>query len=335
VAVAHITKAAKGWRVQVARQGVRRSKVLPTKRAAELWAAAQEADIIAEAAAPPAWPQRTVSDAIDAWLKAKPRGRMEHLSLQQLQREHAGLCAMVISDVTPVDLAAWRDARLAQVSPGTVRRQATILRSIWAHSARDLGWSPYPTPWPRVRLPADNAPRDRLITWREARAILRRLHYRTGVVPSSAVQAIGVAFMIALRTGMRCGEILRLRPKDVRGSVATVLEHKTKAATGKPRMVPLTPAGVRLLALLPRDGLSVAPATLDALFRRTVQALGIHDLHFHDSRATFATHMAKRVPVEVLARITGHKDLKILFSTYYRETPDAIAARLVRRVAPT
>jgi integrase len=324
--VAHIYKTDTGWRAQVARNGHRASKTFPTKRAAELWAAREEAQALESAGR--RWPAKTVADACREYERRKPR-RADVLRLVAFQRDYPALAGAIISDVQAPDLAAWRDARLAKVTPGTVKREATTLRAVWTLAAKDLGWTAWPTPWAMLRVPSDNPPRDRLIGWREARAILRRLYYVTGRPPVSATQATAWAFLIALRTGMRQGEILRLRPEDLRGSVAVVHDHKTKHLTGKPRMVPLTPQGARLLRQLPPGGLGVAAGTLDALFRRATRALGI-DVHFHDSRAAFCTHMSRRVPVEVLAKITGHRDLRVLFQSYYRESAEAIAVRLRR-----
>lgn len=326
--MAHYSKTASGWRAQIARQGQRLSKTFPTKRAAELWAAREEAAILESSGR--RWPQKRVQDAITEWLRGRGT-RPDRLRLDAFSRDFPALAGKVISDVQAADLGAWRDARLAKVTPGSVKREATTLRAVWAHAAKEFGWCPWPTPWAMLKVPTDNAPRDRLIGWREARAILRRLYYVTEVPPRSATQATGWAFLIGLRTGMRLSEILRLRPDDVRGSVAVVHDHKTRHLTGKPRMVPLTPAGARLLARLPVGGLPVSAATLDALFRRAVRELGIPDLHFHDSRATFCTHTARRVPVQVLAKITGHRSVDLLARVYYREAPEVIAAQLARR----
>jgi integrase len=94
--------------------------------------------------------------------------------------------------------------------------------------------------------------------------------------------------------------------------------------------VPLTPQAVRLLRVLWRPGrlLMVSNGVLDALFRKMRDQLLLPDLHFHDSRATALTHLAKRVDVMVLARISGHKNLSLLHGTYYRESAEQIAARL-------
>jgi integrase len=73
---------------------------------------------------------------------------------------------------------------------------------------------------------------------------------------------------------------------------------------------------------------TVSSASLDALFRKARDRLLLEDLHFHDSRAEALTRLARKVDVMTLARISGHKDLRTLMETYYRESASDIAARL-------
>jgi integrase len=54
----------------------------------------------------------------------------------------------------------------------------------------------------------------------------------------------------------------------------------------------------------------------------------IEDLTFHDTRATALTLLSRRMDVMTLARISRHKDINLLFNTYYRERPEEIAARI-------
>ena len=65
-----------------------------------------------------------------------------------------------------------------------------------------------------------------------------------------------------------------------------------------------------------------------ALWQRGMRRSGLADLHFHDTRAEALTRLARIVDVMTLARISGHRDLNLLQSTYYRETADEIAERL-------
>ena len=93
-----------------------------------------------------------------------------------------------------------------------------------------------------------------------------------------------------------------------------------------PVKVPLARKGVALFA-------KYAPFTLTAdqispIFSDLTDKLLIDDLTFHDSRASALTWLSRRYDVMTLARISRHKNLKILMDTYYRETAEQIAARL-------
>lgn len=78
--------------------------------------------------------------------------------------------------------------------------------------------------------------------------------------------------------------------------------------------------GKRVHRVLPQDA-SASDAKL-------TKQLCIKGLTFHDSRATALTHMSRKVPVEVLAKVSRHKDVSLLVNTYYRPTVDEIARRL-------
>ena len=78
----------------------------------------------------------------------------------------------------------------------------------------------------------------------------------------------------------------------------------------------------------PGSRFTVGANEASTLFSRLCKELLIEGLTFHDARATALTHLARKVDVLTLARISRHKDLKILMSRYYRETSAQIAARL-------
>ena len=137
---------------------------------------------------------------------------------------------------------------------------------------------------------------------------------------------MGAAFRFALANAMRAGEIVNLKPGDVVGSVA-----KVDGKTG-PREVPLTAEGLAVIEqLLPqkhRHIFGLSSTQLDALFRKATKRAMVEGLHFHDSRAESLTRLARKVDVMTLARISGHKDIGLLFRVYYRESAADIAARL-------
>jgi integrase len=181
------------------------------------------------------------------------------------------------------------------------------------------------SPFVGMEAPGDNPPRDRLPTMSEVRRIVRWLGYVTGEKPKTLQAEAALAFLLALRTGMRAGEVLQLSPQTVSGSVATVA-HKMQYRTGKPRKVPLSRHAVRLLRK--HKGFTITSASLDALFRKARNSLLIDDLHFHDARAYALSAFSRKVDVFELARISGHKDVRILLNTYYRTSSEDIASRL-------
>jgi integrase len=100
--------------------------------------------------------------------------------------------------------------------------------------------------------------------------------------------------------------------------------------TGKQRDIPLFPSARRLFRpFLEVEQLFTIPArSRDTRTRELIKQLMLKNLKFHDARATALTHMAKRVDVMTLAKISGHADIQTLYDRYYRESAADIAARL-------
>jgi len=248
------------------------------------------------------------------------------------EKQIAAHVAKLLHEVDTSDLNTWRDARLKKITKGSVQREINLLRNVWSIARDEWKWCGE-SPWKGLRKPGDNPPRSRLPSWREIRTLVRWLGYRTGQRPETKYQEVAWAWMIALRSAMRAGEVLGLRDTtvDLGRKVARLKTHKTVSTVGA-REVPLTRGAVRLLGVL-MEGVEGSPwtisaASLDALFRKARDATLLKDLHFHDSRAMALTMLARRVDVMTLARISGHRDLSLLLRTYYRETAEQIAARL-------
>lgn len=337
--MAYIRKTGDKWRAEVQRLGKRVSKRFHTKREAELWAAQQEARIVGVGDAPRY--SHTVADGVERYLREvtpkKATARTESLRLAFFLREFPGIASKLLAEVRTADLVAWRDARLAKVSAGAFLREATPLRHMFKLAGIEWGWMPKDSPFAGLGMPDAPPPRQRRISASETRRILRELGFVTGVPPTGRTQEVAWAFLLALHTAMRSGEILGLTRQsvDLKNRVVTLHKHKTAHKAGV-RQVPVTRQARRLLAVLDasaqaagRDGyFTLDAASKDALFRRHLQLLGLADIHFHDARATALTRLARRLDVMVLARISGHADLKILLNTYYRATAAEIAAGL-------
>jgi integrase len=157
--------------------------------------------------------------------------------------------------------------------------------------------------------------------------VLRRLNYITGRAPDTIMGQVAYAWLISLRTGMRASEVRSIRPEttDLDARVITLPHHKTAHITGRARRVPITKQAARLVALCP--SFTVTARSLDAVFRKARDHAGLDGFTFHDGRALALTLLSRRVDVLTLARISGHRDLRVL-QTYYREADSSIAARL-------
>ena len=126
------------------------------------------------------------------------------------------------------------------------------------------------------------------------------------------------ALILALHTGQRQGDILRLAWPNYDGAVLTLRQGKAKRS-GKPApivMIPCTAALRRMLDGIPREAAVILttktgrPWTKRYFAREweaASAAAGIVDLHFHDLRGTAVTMLAEAgCTVPQIAAITGH-----------------------------
>ena len=121
-----------------------------------------------------------------------------------------------------------------------------------------------------------------------------------------------------METAMRRGEILSIRKKHMFDDHI----HLENTKNGESRDVPLTRQARELLSLISHNDDRLIPMTENAFrlqFERTKAKIGLSDLHFHDTRHEAITRLVntRKVPVEILAKITGHRTIKVLVNTYY------------------
>jgi len=330
-----VRKRGDGWRAEVRRQGIYRSKEFRTKQGALTWISEVERDI-ASLAAHAHGGEKSLGVALDRYsadVSPTKRGaRWEAVRLNKLYRDFASVVHKPISEIRASDIADWRDRRLAEVSPASVNREWNLLRSVFSIARREWGWV-QDNPMRDVTRPVATKARSRRVNVQDLEAIYRAAGFADvgsspPIGPRIHAHRVVLAFELAIETGMRAGEIRTLEPEqiDLDRGICTLLMTKN----GDSRDVPLSMRARELLRLLQRpEGplLPMSAGVMDATFRKLKRKAGITDLHFHDSRAEAATRLSKKVDVLTLARILGHRDIKSLM-TYYRESAEDIAARL-------
>lgn len=310
------------WRVFVARAGVRRSKVLPAKQAAKDWAARQEYLILNETTAKAG--AVLFSEVLNRYAnEVSPKKRGERWEIMRLKRfREDAFASKAIGDLTASDFASWRDARLGEVAPGTVNREMTLISGVLTVARKEWGLIDA-NPIADVRKPSKPPPRDRIVTDDE----LARLAVSAGADLGNATARAFHAFLFAIETAMRAGEIVGLAWDRVDLVHRVCKLPMTKNGTA--RDVPLSKEAVRLLECLPGTDpvFGLNSRQLDVLWRKLRDRAAVSDLTFHDSRHIAITRLAKKLEVLELARMVGHRNLNELL-TYYNASAADIAKRL-------
>lgn len=312
--MAHIRAYKDGWRAEVQKHGHRATKLLPTKREAQAWALRKEAELDAFAAGG----GRTFAALAEEYLRrVTPMKRSQAGEARAVARLRTQIGdTTLLTSIDSARIARWRDERLQTVSGSTVQREANLLRNMLNVARDEWKWA-VGEGFRGVRLPKHNPPRESTWPWQLIKRVLRAP--RTG--KTAEMQR---AFRIALHTGLRLQEVLS-HTYDPKTGVITVPLSKTSPL---PQRVPTVPRARRLL---PTEPFTVGSNEGSTLFSKLLRQLLIEGLTFHDTRASAATWLSRRMDVMTLSRITRHKDLNLLKNTYYRETAEQIAARFNRR----
>lgn len=319
--MATFRKTKTGWRAEVARTGIRASKVFPSKREAQDWASRKEYEILNGSKVSAKMKLRDLFERYAREVSSKKRGyKWEALRLNRWGQSELG--DKSLSELSPADFAAWRDARLQKVAPSTVRREMTLMGSVFSVARREWGLMGG-SPLADVRKPQEAAPRDRLPTSAE----LERLELSAGNDLSNATARAFHAFLFAGETAMRAGEIIGMKWEHIDLERRVVELPMTKNGTS--RQVPLSRRAVEMLEVLPEFDpvFGLDSRQLDVLWRKVRDRAAVEGLTFHDSRHWAITLLAKKLDVMDLARMVGHRNVNQLL-TYYNESAEDLAKRL-------
>lgn len=315
-------KRGKNWRAEIVVGDQRESATFPDRARAVAWATKTEGELRAMARGEII--PRSVRQGFERYrdhVSPTHRGeRWERVRLDKLIRE-VPFRNRLMQDVTTADVSKWRDAMLAVLKTSSARREFGLVRAVFALAVAEWKWA-HRSPFIGVKPPAEGAARKRRVSEAEISAVCRSLGYEAGIKPETASQYIGAAVVLAVETAMRQGEILTL---DAESRIGPAVVHLSKTKNGDERDVPLSIRARLVLDSLPDGAFPVASGTVDTLFRR---ARGAADWHFHDLRREATTRLAEKIDVLTLAKMTGHRDVKLLLRTYYAPSMADVAERL-------
>lgn len=330
-----------GYRAQVYVAGERRSETFRTKREAEAWAAATETELRAQAKQSPGerMTLRSVLEKYRDEVTPTKRGRRwEEIRIDKFLRDDDLPLAKSIAAVDSNDIAAFRDSRSRVITAGSVLRELGLLSSIFETARREWKLT-QANPVRDVRKPRAPDHREVVITRAQIRAMLLEMGYSPRRPVRSVSEAAAVTFLVALRTGMRAGELCGLTwDRVLEGYCKT--PHKVGRTEISLRDVPLTDKAVRLVEKMhgfdPVLVFGIKTSSLDALFRKYRDRAGLSGFTFHDSRHTAATWIAERMRSNGLPAQQALLDLCKIFGwtkmdqalVYYNPKASDIAKRI-------
>lgn len=335
--MASFRKRAGRWQARVTRKGMPTAvKTFDGKADAEKWARAVSRELDLGSYIPRTEAEdTTLAQLVERYLAdVVPKFRGAHTEKVRLATLTNQLGRLKLTAITSSAVARYRDARMQRASGSTVLRELQTLSAMLGHARREWG-IPIPNAVTGVRKPQPNRARDRRLDAEEERRLMDALAYKgrraNGEWGKGARNHwVKPLVQLALATAMRRGELLSLEWRNVDLTRRTALLPITK--NGDSRSVPLSTTAVAVLAELPRSMTGrVFPISAEALKCAWVRACAsaeITDLHFHDLRHEAISRMAERLPnVIELARVTGHRDLKML-ARYYHPRVEDLARKL-------
>ena len=291
--------------------GIRKSKVFQTKTEARDWGKRTEVELADTEQAL----TFTFGDACDKYLQEvtvhKDGKKWEAARVETYRGFFGG--DTLLSAIDAPQIAAWRDARLKEVSGSTILREKNVLNNIFTKARDEWHWCSH-HPFKGVKMPKENEEREEIWRWQQIKRVLR-------APVSGKTKEVVDAFHIALRTSLRLQEVL-IAPTlyDPKRRVLPLPPEYNK--TKRTEVVPIGRIADRLLQ---RPAFVVSPNEASTLFASLTAKLGIEVLTFHDTRASALTYLSRKVDVMRLAKISRHTDIRILQRRYYRERPEDIA----------
>jgi integrase len=322
--MASIQRSGNKYRVQVYVKGVRDSGSFRTRQEAAAWALQREAELGGKK-----MPDKTFADAMRDYERrvASYRGgaRWELTRLKVFGE--LPMAKRKLASLAPEDFIAWRDLRLGKVKPGTVAREMNLMQAVLKHARLQLRWL-HGNPMSDVTAPTKPRGRARRISAKEERELTLALGQHGKLQAETPTHRVGLAFLFALETAMRSGEICALTWDCVFLGSRYVTLPKTK--NGESRDVPLSSRAVEILRALPKgDGqvFGLKDQVRDVLWRKARDATPHTEVHFHDARAEAIFRLSKKFDVLELARVIGHRDINSLL-IYYRSTAAELALKL-------
>jgi integrase len=249
-----------------------------------------------------------------------------------------GFGEMLLEEISPAIIDAWRSS-LTGLSNRTKNKLLVVMHGVMRRAQSVWGLSTNPVA--RVEKHPQRSSGDiDVFSPEEVMALVR----------TASSEQDAAIFLTAAFTGLRRGELLALRWRDIDFTASVIRVRASYAGgrvttpkSGKVRSVPMAPSVASALARLGQRGWFVAGDDLvfvgdvgghldgSALRRRYAAALkraGLRPLRFHDLRHTFGTRMIAKADIRRVQEWMGHADIQTTMR-YLHYAPRGDEAELV------
>jgi integrase len=256
-----------------------------------------------------------------------------------------------IEDITAQDIEKWRAALVpgdnrATLTSKTKNNLLMLLHGIFRRATKLYGLPFNPAASvDRFRVPSSGdievfSPEE---VWSLVRAAKNEMD--------------GTIFLTAAFTGLRRGEILALRWRDVDFEHSTIrvrasfsFGQLTTPKSGEVRAVPLAPDVATAIARLGgrewftgdddfvfanNRGVPINGDTLCQRYRATLERAGLRRLRFHDLRHTFGTRMISQTDIRRVQEWMGHADIQTTMRYLHYESRAGDAQLVAQAFQPS
>ena len=270
--------------------------------------------------------KHTLGELVDRYiadvLPTKPKSEKQQKP-QLLWRKREIGCYL-LSDVTPALIVQQRDKLLKGItrskrprSPSTVIRYLAAMSHAFTIAMKEWDWVE-DTPFRRVSKPKEPRGRERFLSVSERESLVSACKQSDNRMLYSIV-------VLAISTGMRCGEILGMTWDAVDLEKDCVVLRDTK--NGDTRSVAITGLAKHLLVVLDKVrridtnlvfpntswGDKVRPLDFRKAWGTAMKKADVKNFRFHDLRHTAASYMAMDgATTGEIAGVLGHRTLQMV-----------------------
>jgi len=227
-------------------------------------------------------------------------------------------------EITPQMIEKYKAARLEKVAPATVNRELACLKHMY-NKGIEWGYTKS-NPVKSVKLLKEPPGRLRYLRPEEVKKLLDACKgYLRSIV------------ITALNTGMRKGEILALKWKDVDLENRKITVRNAK--NNETRVIPVNKTLYQELESLSQkpngeyvftNGGGHPFGDIKKGFISALKRAEIKDFHFHDLRHTFGSHLVMQgIDLKTVQQVMGHKQIKMTMR-YSHLSPEYVQEAIER-----